>query len=166
MSPRPIAVVLLAGALLALGVVAWTLVVGGIRGGDSAILGRLDQGRVASGAKLYAVHCSACHGPLGEGQANWKTANPDGTMPAPPHDPSGHTWHHADGLLYRIVRDGGAMFESGSFKSAMPAFRSELSPSEIDAVITYLKSLWGNKEREFQSEVSERDPMPAIERGQ
>jgi hypothetical protein len=25
---------------------------------------------------------------------------PDGKLPAPPHDASGHTWHHADAQLF------------------------------------------------------------------
>lgn len=27
-------------------------------------------------------------------------------MPAPPHDDSGHTWHHADDVLFGITKHG------------------------------------------------------------
>lgn len=119
-----------------------------------------DPARIAQGGALYATNCASCHGAKGEGQANWKSSNPDGTYPPPPHDASGHTWHHADGLLFRIVRDGGTMFESAGFKSGMSAWGDRLTDEEIRAVITYLKTLWGERERTLQAEVSAADPFP------
>jgi mono/diheme cytochrome c family protein len=116
---------------------------------------------VALGREVYATYCAACHGPGGEGESpDWRQRRPDGTYFAPPHDSSGHTWHHADGLLFRIVRDGGAQFEFAGFTSRMPAFGDQLSDEEIRAVITYLKTLWGPREREFQERASEVDPFP------
>ena len=122
-----------------------------------------------TGRELFAANCAACHGAQGEGQPNWHIANDDGTLPAPPLNGDGHTWHHADGLLYRIVSQGGAQFESPSdpgFKSAMPAFEDRLSHEEIIAVLTYIKSLWGDKVRmdfsirESQAVAEQRDPFP------
>ena len=122
-----------------------------------------------TGRELFAANCAVCHGAEGEGQPNWHIANDDGTLPAPPLNGDGHTWHHADGLLYRVVSQGGAQFESPSdpgFKSAMPAFEDRLSHEEIIAVLTYVKSLWGNKVRmdfsirESQELLSQRDPFP------
>lgn len=122
-----------------------------------------------TGREIFAAHCALCHGAEGAGQSNWHIANDDGTLPAPPLNGDGHTWHHPDGLLYRIVSQGGAQFESPSdpgFKSAMPAFGDRLSHEEIIAVLTYVKSLWGNKVRmdfsirESQALLSEQDPFP------
>ena len=115
---------------------------------------------VERGQTIYRAQCAACHGQNGEGEPNWTLQNADGTYPAPPHDSSGHTWHHPDGQLFEIVRDGGAQFESGSFRSRMPAWGETLTDEEIRAVLTYLKTLWGPDERAFQAEVSERDPFP------
>ena len=93
----------------------------------------------------------------------------DGTLQPPPLNGDGHTWHHADGLLYRIVRQGGQILEDPrdpSFKSAMPAFGDRLSHEEIVQVLTYVKSLWGDKTKrglsiwESQALVSEQDPFP------
>ena len=117
---------------------------------------------------MYAATCAACHGVEGEGQPEWHVLKADGTLPAPPLNGDGHTWHHADGLLYRVVSEGGHILEDPGldFKSAMPGFGEQLSRSEIVAVLTYLKSLWGDKTsrglsiRESQSLVSERDPFP------
>lgn len=115
---------------------------------------------IARGRLVYQSNCVTCHGANGEGEPNWKVQHPDGAYPAPPHDATGHTWHHSDGLLFEIVRDGGARFESPTFRSRMPAWGANLSDEEIRAVITYLKSLWGSRERAFQAEMSRDQPFP------
>lgn len=61
--------------------------------------------KVARGKEVYAVSCAACHGANREGQANWRSRKQDGRMPAPPHDDSGHTWHHPDEILFGITRE-------------------------------------------------------------
>ena len=117
---------------------------------------------------MYAANCAACHGASGEGQPEWHVRKADGTLPAPPLNGDGHAWHHADGLLYRVVSGGGRILEAPGldFRSAMPAFGEQLSHSEIVAALTYVKSLWGDKTsrglsiRESQALVSEADPMP------
>jgi mono/diheme cytochrome c family protein len=52
------------------------------------------------------------------------------------------------------VREGGSRFNSASFRSRMPAWGGVLTGEEIEAVIAYLKTLWGPEERAFQAEVS------------
>src|SRR5690606_23645823 len=61
------------------------------------------------GQGVYAQNCAACHGSNGEGQfpENPRARDASGRYGAPPHDDSGHTWHHDDDLLYQIVREGG-----------------------------------------------------------
>ena len=122
------------------------------------------------GQEVFAATCAACHGANGEGQPNWHIRNENGTLPAPPLNGDGHTWHHSDGLLYRIVSQGGKFQETPevpSFKSAMPAFGELLSHDEIVATLEYVKSLWGDKIkrglsiRESQGWLSEGDPYPA-----
>jgi hypothetical protein len=41
-----------------------------------------------------------------EGQPNWKERQANGRLPAPPHDASGHTWHHPDAQLFGITKQG------------------------------------------------------------
>lgn len=115
---------------------------------------------VERGRVLYAEHCAVCHGDDGQGEPNWTVRNADGSYPAPPHDSSGHTWHHPDGVLFQIVHDGGARPGMASFPSRMPAWGDVLTDDEIRAVITYLKTLWGPDERAFQAERSEQQPFP------
>lgn len=125
---------------------------------------------VRSGEALFSGICASCHGLSGEGQPNWHIRKEDGTLPPPPLNGDGHTWHHGDGFLYKVVRDGGKWMESPDiphFKSGMPAFGEQLSHDEIIGIITYVKSLWGDKTgrgmsiREWQAEVSLNDPFPA-----
>ena len=111
------------------------------------------------GASLYAANCASCHGAAGEGEPDWRVRRADGTLPAPPHDASGHTWHHSDGLLFRIIRDGCAAY-GGDARCRMPAFGDALSDEEIVAVIESLRLWWGPEDRAFQEQVSRGDPFP------
>ena len=119
----------------------------------------LNAQRVSQGAEIYAQYCAACHGINGEGQPNWKTRLEDGSFPPPPHDNSGHTWHHPDGQLKNIIANG----EKDIFpQSKMPAFGEQLSDEEIDAVLAYIKTWWGTEERGFQWQVTyQREIQPA-----
>lgn len=107
---------------------------------------------VAWGERVYSSHCAACHGARLEGQPNWKRLGADGRMPAPPHDESGHTWHHPDDYLIRVTRDG---FIPGKdrpegYQSGMPAFAGVLSDAEIVAALSYIKSHWSYEYRAWQ----------------
>lgn len=122
-----------------------------------------------TGQEIFASTCAVCHGVSGQGESNWHIPRDDGTLPAPPLNGDGHTWHHGDGLLYRIVSEGGGFLEVPSlsnFKSRMPAFGEQLSHHELVAVIRYIKSFWSGKTSrglsivESQVFVSENDPFP------
>ncbi len=104
------------------------------------------------GGAIYAEHCAACHGAALEGQPDWKRSLPSGRMPAPPHDASGHTWHHPDGVLFRITKEGAAAVVGGGYESDMPGFADVLSNEEITAVLAYIKSTWPERERAYQAE--------------
>lgn len=106
----------------------------------------LDSEKVAQGKLLYAQSCANCHGANLEGAPNWKQSLPDGSLPPPPHDSSGHTWHHPDELLISITENGG----DPAYNSKMPAFKEQLSRHEITAILEFIKSKWGREEREFQ----------------
>ena len=115
------------------------------------------------GEQVYRVSCANCHGNDAEGQLDWKSQKPNGVYPAPPHDGSGHTWHHGDGLLYQIISDGGASLNLPGFQSGMPAFGGALGDAEIRAVLTYLKSLWPEEQRQTQWLASQNDPLPSAQ---
>ena len=106
----------------------------------------LNPDRVAQGGQLYAQHCAECHGANLEGAPDWKRALADGSLPPPPHDGSGHTWHHPDLLLISITLNGG----DPAYNSKMPAFGDKLTEDEATAILDFVKSKWGKDEREFQ----------------
>ena len=104
--------------------------------------------KVALGAKLYAENCAVCHGAKLEGQPNWREKLTNGRMPAPPHDESGHTWHHTDQVLFGITKQGlvPGKYAPPGYASDMPAFRGKLSDDDIWAVLSFIESHWKTKE--------------------
>ncbi len=113
-----------------------------------------DPAAVARGTEVYGAHCASCHGGALEGQANWRSPGPDGLLPAPPHDASGHTWHHADTLLFQITKYGSEAVVGGGYQSAMQGFGAVLSDDDIVAVLAYLKSTWPPRVREMHDRVN------------
>ena len=112
--------------------------------------------QVARGKAVYAQHCAACHGANLEGQPYWQERLPTGRMPAPPHDASGHTWHHPDSILFGIAKHGlvPGKYAPPKYESDMPAFAGKLSDEEIWAVLAYIKSTWPDKIRAAQAEIT------------
>ncbi len=108
---------------------------------------------LARGAQVYAANCASCHGARGEGgnPAAPLERDTNGLRPAPPHDSTGHTWHHPDALLKEIITNGSSYPD---FQSPMPAWGDKLSEAEIDAVIAYIKTWWTDEQRQFQEQVS------------
>jgi mono/diheme cytochrome c family protein len=113
------------------------------------------------GEALYRANCASCHGTSGQGQPDWKSTRPDGSRPAPPHDATGHTWHHPDALLFGVVKEGGAYAAPPGYPATMPRFEGTLTDQQIVEVLTYVKTMWGDKEREYQAKMSEKEPFPS-----
>lgn len=115
-----------------------------------------DSEVVRRGVDVYAAQCAACHGVRLEGQPDWKRRGPDNRLPAPPHDASGHTWHHPDELLIRITKYGLAAVVSGPYESNMPAYADVLSDADIRAVLSYIKSTWPKDVRRHHDSINEQ----------
>lgn len=146
---------------------AWAVAAGGLallavaaawhaRQDDSSLLRPDDAPLVARGSALYANHCAACHGERLQGQPRWREPGPDGLLPAPPHDASGHTWHHPDGLLFAITKYGVARAANlPEHRSAMPAYEGILADEEIVAVLSWIKAQWPAPVRRHHDEINE-----------
>ena len=115
-----------------------------------------DARQVARGRLVYDTHCASCHGGDLEGQPRWRERLPNGRLPAPPHDESGHTWHHPDRVLFEITRDGVAAHAPKGYESDMAGFGNVLSEEEIWAVLAYIKSRWPQEIRARQAQLSSR----------
>lgn len=102
-----------------------------------------DTAVLVQGKRVYDAHCAACHGAQLQGQPNWRMRDAAGRLPAPPHDASGHTWHHPDEVLFRITKFGVAKASNlKDYDSAMPAYEGVLTDDEIVAVLSFIKANW------------------------
>ena len=124
---------------------------------DRVVLGDNDPAIVALGANVYEANCASCHGADLEGQANWRSPGEDGRLPAPPHDETGHTWHHDGDTLFQLTKYGvGALINDPDYASNMPIYDSVLSDEEIIAVLSYIKSTWPEEIRARHTEMENR----------
>jgi mono/diheme cytochrome c family protein len=114
---------------------------------------------LALGRTLYGEHCAACHGARLEGQPNWRTRLPNGRLPAPPHDDSGHTWHHPDAVLFGITKHGLVPpYAPQGYESDMPGFAGKLTDDEIRAVLAYIASHWSSQVLKARTEMLQNQP--------
>lgn len=121
-----------------------------------AFIDPADKTLLVQGKAIYSSHCAACHGASLQGQPDWRQRLPNGRLPAPPHDKTGHTWHHPDAILFDMVKNGlvpGKTAPPG-YESDMPAYGTVLTDEEIVAVLAYIKSSWPPKVLEAQKEVT------------
>ena len=98
---------------------------------------RPPPGQQTRGAKLYEQHCAQCHGDGGEGAPGAYPAlagNRAVTMASPAN-------------LVRIVLEGGfAPATAGNPRPyGMPPFATALTSDDVAAVLTHLRTSWGNQ---------------------
>lgn len=90
----------------------------------------------SNGAAVFNTNCASCHQSDGKGGATAPAlaGNPLVTGPA--------------NKVIHIVKNGltGAVTVNGkSYNGIMPAWKGVISNDDIAAVITYVRSSWGNK---------------------
>ena len=137
-------------AVLGGGLVWWV-----IAGGEPTKPYPNSRSLVARGKSVYAQQCASCHGANLEGQPNWRDRLPNGRLPAPPHDKTGHTWNHSDKQLFEMVQNGTAGVVRG-YESDMPTYRGKLSDADIWEVLSFIQSTWPPDIRERQQRLSQR----------
>ena len=116
-----------------------------------------DSSIIENGKKVYANNCASCHGINLEGQKNWMSRLPDGLMPAPPHDETGHTWHHPDRYLFMVTKYGIEELIGEKYLNNMPVYKDILSDEEIIAVLSYIKSTWPSKIKKIHDQINNRE---------
>ena len=115
-----------------------------------------DSSLVSLGQKIYLQNCASCHGVKLEGQKNWQTRDDEGYLLAPPHDETGHTWHHTDEYLFLMTKYGIENIIGKKYLNNMPAYEDILSDKEIIAVLSFIKSSWPKKIQEIHNNINRR----------
>ena len=115
-----------------------------------------DVAVVDLGQVVYAENCASCHGVALEGQANWRQRDADGYLPAPPHDETGHTWHHPDSYLFLMTKYGIEEMIGKTYPNNMPAYKDKLTDEEILAVLSYIKSTWSGRIQRQHDQINAR----------
>lgn len=98
-----------------------------------------DENMLAMGDRIYNAHCATCHAYKGEGQAGWQTPGPDGKLLPPPLDDKGRTWRLSSTQMKQFIKQG-----SPDGRGNMPAWQGKLNDQEIDAVASWITSLWSD----------------------
>jgi mono/diheme cytochrome c family protein len=90
-----------------------------------------------AGAKLYETHCADCHGLQGQGRANAYPALAGNRAVL-----MGNT----NNLMHSVLNGGFAAATKGHPRPfGMPPFLLQLNDGELAAVLTYVRSAWGNQ---------------------
>lgn len=114
-----------------------------------------DLALVERGKETYAQVCANCHGVNLQGQENWQQRDAQGLLPVPPHDESGHTWHHPDQVLFNITKNGLQQYAGADYRSAMPLFSGRLSDDDITAALSYIESTWSKEIKRRHSAINQ-----------
>lgn len=113
------------------------------------------SGLSALGAKVYEKHCAECHGAQGEGRA--------GAYPALAGNRA-VTMAQTQNLVRTVLGGGFAPATAGNPQPyGMPPFMLQLGDGELAAVLTYIRSAWGNQASaisEFDINQQRRSQVP------
>jgi ubiquinol-cytochrome c reductase cytochrome b subunit len=89
------------------------------------------------GAAVFAANCASCHQANGQGQPGVFPPLAGSQYVLGDKTKLGHI------LLYGL--NGKITVKGGNYNGQMPAWKGQLSNDDIAAVITYIRSSWGNK---------------------
>ncbi len=87
------------------------------------------------------------------GAADWKGVDKDGHRKAPPLNGTGHTWHHSDEILHKIIKLGFAKLIN-NYEGKMYGFGEKINDEGIDNVLSYIKSYWADDIYQHQISMS------------
>jgi mono/diheme cytochrome c family protein len=117
---------------------------------QSNVVRKMDFTQISRGGRLFQQNCAACHGEQAQGLAkDWRKADKDGKLPAPPLNGTAHAWHHPHNVLVSVIKNG-----TVKIGGSMPAWKDSLSDEEINDIIAWFQSKWSD---EIYSAWYERD---------
>ena len=79
----------------------------------------------------------------------------DGMRLAPPHEKSGHTWHHLVEMLFNLTKYGFKAMINDDYKVRTPVYDCILSDKEIIASLSYIKSTWPDEVIEIHDKIND-----------
>ena len=124
---------------------------------EAALFQYKDTRVIAQGKVVYKDHCASCHGDDLEGEENWRQRKANGRLPAPPHDVTGHTWHHPEQALFDLTKFGLAkLLNNNTIETDMPAYEEVLTDQEILSVLSFIKSTWPAEIQRKHDKISAR----------
>ena len=110
---------------------------------------------IKNGKILYNQYCVSCHQANLAGATNWQGLDEDGHRKAQPLNGTGHTWHHTDELLHRMIKYGFAKLIK-NYEGKMMGFGDKISDEGIDNILSYIKSYWKDDIYEYHLEMSKQ----------
>ena len=114
-------------------------VLAGLGGAGALILlaasGSAFAQQAAQGKQLYEMYCTQCHGINGDGQGVNAAA-----MNVQPrsHIETEEMSQRSDEELYKVIEQGGASINKSVL---MPAWKDNMNPDQINALVAYLREL-------------------------
>tara|TARA_B100000401_G_C52169092_1_gene422448 strand:- start:80 stop:511 length:432 start_codon:yes stop_codon:yes gene_type:complete len=110
---------------------------------------------ILKGKKLYKQYCASCHQSNLSGAVNWKSLDNDGHRKAPPLNGTGHTWHHSDEILHKIIKYGLAKLVK-NYEGKMYGYGDKIDDQGIDNILSYIKSYWNEENYKYQLSLSKK----------
>ncbi len=110
---------------------------------------------ILKGKKLYKQYCASCHQSNLSGAVNWKGLDNDGHRKAPPLNGTGHTWHHSDEILHKIIKYGLAKLVK-NYEGKMYGYGDKIDDQGIDNILSYIKSYWNEENYKYQISLSKK----------
>ncbi|MFL2878974.1 MAG: cytochrome c [Candidatus Pelagibacterales bacterium] len=110
---------------------------------------------IFKGKKLYKQYCASCHQSNLSGAVNWKSLDNDGHRKAPPLNGTGHTWHHSDEILHKIIKYGLAKLVK-NYEGKMYGYGDKIDDQGIDNILSYIKSYWNEENYKYQINLSKK----------
>ena len=117
--------------------------------------------QILAGQDLYSVNCTECHGPNGEGGEIKGVEGLEGFIMKPINSKD-EMYTRNDQTLADIISYGQQDLGMQPFARA---FGGALGPSDIDAMVTFMRYTWDDRV-ELPQEVSAANAMPALAPGE
>ena len=114
---------------------------------------RDSEENILKGKKLYNQYCASPSKSFRSKKL--KGFDEDGHRKAPPLNGTGHTWHHSDELLHKIIKYGFAKLIK-DYQGKMMGFGENINDEGIDNILSYIKSYWKDDTYEYQLEISKQ----------